>query len=128
MALPEILQRIHPNQQEQTQFQPQPQQTALNQLLQQRPIYNQQSQNCSAINNNNFEQTKSLVSLLKNANNPVGLLRLVAQKSNNPLAKLAIDLGTKFNGNFDQATAALIKEYNLDEEAVRQQLQQLGVF
>lgn len=68
-----------------------------------------------------------MINILRNANNPLGLLQAVVEKSNNPVAKLAIELNTKYNGNCDLATADLIKQYNLDPTEVRKNLQELGV-
>lgn len=68
-----------------------------------------------------------MVTILRNANNPLGLLQLVAQKTSNPIAKTVIDLNTKYNGNCDLATADLIKQYNLNPQEVQKQLKEWGV-
>ena len=75
----------------------------------------------------NFEQTKNMINILRNAENPLGLLQLVAQKTNNPIAKTVIELNTKYNGNCDLATADLIKEYNLNPDEVKSKLHDLGI-
>ena len=109
MELPLILQQL--NRQQPTPNQPQPQSIQLSQQTQ----------------STNFENTKSMINILRNANNPLGLLQTVVEKTGNPIAKTVIDLNTKYNGNCDLATAELIKEYNLNPDEVKSKLHDLGI-
>ena len=54
-------------------------------------------------------------------------LFLQSQVQNHPIIKKVLELGQKYNGDYDAATASLIKDNNLNPDEVKQMLKQLGV-
>ena len=57
--------------------------------------------------------------------NPVAYLQ--SQAANIPIVKEALELGKEYNGNYDAATAAILKENNIDINEAKSYLKQLGI-
>lgn len=89
------------------------------------PNQSQAMQTPQATFQNNFNQLQKIISAAQAVQNPVAYLQ--SQFQNHPLIKQALELGQKYNGDYDAATAELIKNNNLNPNEVKQALQQLGI-
>ena len=86
-------------------------------------------QNNPTILQNNFNQARTqiqqLIQAAKAVQNPVAYLQ--SRVNDSPLVKEALELGKKYNGDYDAATRAILQQNNLDPVEVKKLLSQLGI-